>query len=113
MNKGQIHIEANDVVKDELTVREILVETRDEFGLFDNSETSRVPKTILSMCEREHYGFGLGARIVDKLIIVDFNRRKSPSPVFDDIYKFITAKLFAAFPRNAKEARESEFIPIH
>ncbi len=111
MNKAQVHIESGNIANDQLLVRDIIVETRDRFKLFDNRETSRVPKTIISIVEREHYGFGLGARIVDKLIIVDFNRGKSPSPAFDDVYKFIAAKLFAAFPQNAKEANENEFIP--
>jgi hypothetical protein len=113
MNKAQIHIETSDVAKDQLFVREILVDAQRKFSLFDNSETSRVPGTIISTVEREHYGFGLGAGIVGKLIIVDFSRHKSPSSIFDDVYEFITAKLFLAFPQRAERADESEFIPTH
>lgn len=113
MKEAQIHIETSDIVKDQLIVREILVDAQKKFSLFDNSETSRVPKTIISIVEREGYGFGLGARIVNNLIIVDFSRHKSQSRVFGDVYEFITSKLFSTFSQNAKRAEENDFIPTH
>src|SRR5580658_818003 len=113
MKKAQIHIKIDNVVKDQSIIESILAETCEKFQLFDNTKTSRVPQTIKSIVEREHYGFGFGARIVEKLIIVDFSPRNTHSPIFNDIYNFVVSKLFLAFSDRVKEANETEFISLY
>ena len=62
MKTARIHINASELAEDRSNLKTVLVETFDRFGLFDNSETSRVPETIISIVEREHYGFGIGGK---------------------------------------------------
>lgn len=113
MEKIQIHIKIDDVVKDHQTVERILVEACEKFQLYENTKTSKVPQTLISIIEHEQSGFGLGARIVEKRIIVDFFPHKHGSPKFDDVCDFVMSKLFLAFPERARKATEVEFISLY
>jgi hypothetical protein len=108
MNRTQIHIKSDDVANGRLQVEQVLVAAARKFGLFDNTVTSRVPNTIKSLVEREGFGFGLGGRVVDDLIIVDFYPHGDTPQQFRDIYHDIAAELAQKFPGGAKEVREDE-----
>ena len=114
MIKRQIHIAYKDIVVDRPVVDKIFSAAAKMFNLFDNTLTSRVPNTIKSIVEKDGYGFGLGARVVDKLIVVDFFPNRSPvSLIFDDVCQYIDTELSLAFPENLHEAKEHEFVPTH
>jgi hypothetical protein len=113
MKNKQIHITINEISKNRTVVDRILCEAAKKYQLFDNTATSKVPNTIRSLVEREHYGFGLGARIVNELIVVDFFPHKRPSSVFNDVCKFVVDNIFLAFPNNSEEAKESAFINLY
>jgi hypothetical protein len=108
VSKTQIQVKSDDMVRAQMQVERILAAAARKFDLFDNTVTSAVPNTIKSLVEREHAGFGLGARIVGDLIIVDFNPRGDTSQKFRDIYHDIISKLAQMFPNRIKEVRENE-----
>jgi hypothetical protein len=108
MNRTQIQVKPDDLAKGRMQVERILVAAAKKFDLFDNTATSKVPKTIKSLVEGEHRGFGLGTRIVDDLIIVDFNPRGDTSQKFRDLYHDLAVELARIFPDGIKEVREDE-----
>lgn len=109
----QIQVKLHDAVHDQAAVERILREASEKFRLFDNTATSKVPNTIRSIVEREHHGFGLGARIVNDLIVVDFFPHKNPAAVFNDVRKFVMDSLFLTFPNNVQEMKEGTFISLY
>jgi hypothetical protein len=108
MERNQIQLKSKDILRDKLVVEKILLNVAEKFHLFDNTITSKVPNTIKSLVEREHYGFGIGARVVAELIIVDFVPHKNPPPRFEELCRDIKTDLFHAFPGKAKEFDENE-----
>lgn len=113
MENIQVHIKSIDIDNDRLIVEAILIEAAKKFNLFDNTGTSKVKHTIKSLVEREHYGFGLGARIANNLIIVDFFPRDTTSPIFKLICEFVFDKLVLSFQKNAVQAKVDEFISLY
>jgi hypothetical protein len=109
----QVQIRLNDALEDRAVVERILLETSKKFQLFDNTATSKVQDTIKSLVEREHHGFGLGARIVNGLIVIDFFPHRNPPPMFNDVRQFVMDNLFLAFPNNAQEIGADKFIGLH
>jgi hypothetical protein len=108
MNRTQIQVKPDDIVSGRLQVEQLLLVAEKKFGLFDNTPTSRIPNTVRSLVEREGGGFGLGARIVDDLILVDFNPRGDTSQKFHDLYHDMVVELARTFPDKIKEVRENE-----
>lgn len=106
MKKKQFQLESEDIFHDSLCVQKILFAAAHKFDLFDNTVTSRMPNTINSFSEREHFGFGLGARIADKLILIDFNPRGGMSEKLNNIIQCIKTELLHAFPGKVKEICE-------
>jgi hypothetical protein len=97
MERKQIQILSHDVLKDSLVVEKIFLNAAEKFSLFDNTTTSRVPKTIKSLVEGNGFGFGMGGRIVNEYIIVDFNARGSTSDKFQKLYQFMLTELSSSF----------------
>ena len=80
----------------------------------DTTVTSRVPNTIRCYSERVGYGFAIGARIFDELIIVDFFSGKESSVHFAPMVKRITFELQRIFCERIYIPQKSEFIkPQH
>ena len=107
IRKSQVEIKIRNLDTDRVTVEKILLTSAAKFALFDNTHTSRVPNTIRSIVEREGYGFGLGARILESSIFVDFNRPKNDSPKFDEVREFILNELRTAFQSELHEVWEN------
>ncbi len=109
----QIHI-ANAVgVSDVRRITNVLINTKQLFNLFDNTETSKVDKTLYSMTEGEKQGFGFGARIVNNLIIIDCNARGTVSPKFVEIYQHMFNELSLAFPNGVREVTGEACVGLY
>jgi hypothetical protein len=101
--KSQVRIEFKDFDKDKAVLEKILLSAASKFNLYDNSDESRVPHTIRSIAERKGFGFGLGARVVENYIFIDFMRGRSQSPKFDEVHDFILNELKAIFHIELEE----------
>ena len=112
MNVQQLHIRDSVPSEDVQHVERVLLNAASRFALADNTHTSRVPNTIRSYSEKLGYGFGLGARVVRDLIIVDFNRRSEPSPEFPAVVEHIHSELRRVFGDRVYLSRAAEQIPI-
>jgi hypothetical protein len=104
--KSQVRIKFKDLDADKAAVERILLEAAAKFDLYDNSDESWVPDTIRSIAEGKGFGFGLGARVVEEYIFVDFMRHKSESPKFDQAHDFIWNELENAFHVELEEIWE-------
>jgi len=83
------------------------------FELFDNSVTSRVPDTIRSLVEKIGAGFGLGARVVGGLIVLDFHPRGERSEKFAAVLEFITSGLQQMFGTRLSVVAPEDRIPLN
>jgi len=112
---SQIQIETANLDESKSIVEKILLMALDKFNLYDNSHTSRVPDTIKSIVEGEGIGFGLGARVANNIIYVDFFPRKNNSSKFFEVHQFILSELREAFQLELKEIEEGNpvFFKIH
>ena len=81
-----------------IQVRKIMLGAATKFNLFENTPTSKVPHTILSLAEQSGYGFGLGSRISGELILVDFNPRGDDLTKLDQIKIHLGNELARLFP---------------
>jgi hypothetical protein len=108
VNRTQIQIKGDNVANDRLVVEQIMLAAAKKFDLFDNTVTSRIPDTIKSFVEREHSGFGLGSRIVDGLIIIDFCPRGGIPQKFHEIYHDVATESAQKFPGGVKEVSEED-----
>jgi hypothetical protein len=106
--KTQIQIYSMDVLGDGILVKQLLLEVKAKYCLFDNSPTSRVPNTIISVVEHENRGFGIGARVFNDFIIVDFMPNKNPPAKFGEICDYITCELISSFPDMIQRFTEEE-----
>jgi hypothetical protein len=106
--KSQIEIESTNLDSDRAMVEEILLAAANKFNLYDNSHTSRVPNTIRSIVEGDGFGFGLGARVVQSSIFVDFLRSKNSSQKFNDVHAFILGELREVFEMELQEVWEGD-----
>jgi hypothetical protein len=106
IKKSQIEIKSANLDADKLVVEKILLVALNEFILYDNTDTSRVPDTIKSIVEAKGFGFGLGARVVKNSIFVDFNRGQNQSSKFDEVHNFILKELQNVFRRDLQEIWE-------
>ena len=70
--KSQVRIKFKDLDADKAVVDKIFLAALNKFNLYDNTYTSRVPHTIRSIVEGKGVGFGLGARVVENYIYVEF-----------------------------------------
>jgi hypothetical protein len=104
--KSQVRIEFKDLDPNKAAVEKILLAALDKFNLYDNSYESRVPHTIRSIVEGKGKGFGLGGRVVENHIYVDFMRHRSESPKFDEAHDFILNELKNAFHVELEEIWE-------
>jgi len=109
MDKPQIQIK---IAKDDdrQVVEKVLDATAKQFGLVDNTVTSCVPNTIRSLVEEIGARFGLGARVVESLILVDFNPRCGRTDKFNLVFEDITAKLQKIFEERFSFAKTDNYI---
>lgn len=110
VRESQIKIESANLDSDRAAVEKVLLAATNKFNLYDNSHTSRVPGTIRSIVEGNGFGFGLGARVVQNSIFVDFNRDKNNSQKFDDVHVFILDELREVFEIELLEVWEDDPI---
>jgi hypothetical protein len=110
--RTQIHILDASGLEDRARVEQILVSAAAKFGIADTTVTSRVPDTIRCYSERVGFGFAVGGRVVDKLVIVDFNAGKAPSSDFPVIKQYITLELCRTFGDRIHVPKESEYIAV-
>jgi hypothetical protein len=93
MLKYQLRI--NKTASDDVNrTRNILLLSAAKFHLTENTEDSRVEKTIISLGDNEHYWDGIGARCVGDDLLVDFNQRSQEESRIDLIYQFALLKPF-------------------
>lgn len=104
--KSQVRIELKDLNADKAIVEKILLAALAKFNLHDNSDTSRVPHTIRSVVEGKGFGFGLGARVVENFMFVDFNPGGNNPPKFAEVHDFILDGLKNAFHVQLEEIWE-------
>jgi hypothetical protein len=107
--KSQVCIESKNLEADRAVIDKILAAACDKFSLYDNSDESRVPDTIRSIVERKGFGFGLGGRVVEKSIFVDFNPCHGKESKFDEVHDFILAELKASFGVDLGEILEGTY----
>jgi hypothetical protein len=108
LRKSQFEIKTSHLESDKDKVEAILLAAANFFELFDNTHTSKVPETIRSIVEGDGFGFGLGARVKNNSIFVDFNRPKNLSPKFDEVKQFIVTEMKSAFARELPEIWEDD-----
>ena len=108
MSRKQIQIKSVDVLNDRRIVENALLTAAEKFRLLDNTVTSRVPNTIRSFVEKDGSRIGIGARIINDLIIVDFNSLGDPPQSFIDIYASIFAEMLPSFSGSIREATDEE-----
>jgi hypothetical protein len=115
MCRKQIQIKSGDVLNDQRIVENALLTAVEKFSLLDNTVTSRVPNTIRSFVEKDGSRIGIGARIINDLIIVDFNSLGDQSQSFIDIYASILAEILPSFSGSIREAtdEESYYIKVY
>ena len=115
MCRKQIQIKSSDVLNDQRIVENALLTAAEKFRLLDNTVTSRVPNTIRSFVEKDSGGIGIGARIVNDLIIVDFNSLGDPPQSFHDLYASIFTEMLPSFSGSIKETtdEESDYIKVY
>jgi hypothetical protein len=112
MIRYQLHI-LNATHDDSLIVLALLSATSEKIRLFDNAFSSRAEGTMASYTEAEGFGFGLGARKLSKLILLDFNSRGIKSVTFDEVYRFIKEELCAKFNDRIRTPELVDFIEIN
>ena len=108
--RTQLHIQDASSAEDRARVEQILISAAAEFGIADTIVTSRVPDTIRCYSERIGYGFAVGARVVQKIIIVDFFDGKESSPHFPAVVERITSELGRIFGERIFIPKASEYI---
>ena len=108
MKKYQHQIKFENLVTDRAAVEKILLGAASKFNLFDNTYDSTIPETIRSIVEGKGFGFGLGARVRNDLILIDFFPRPNQLSKFQEIYNFILGDLVNAFPRISKVIQEGD-----
>jgi hypothetical protein len=99
--------------EDRSRVDEVLMAAAARFELFDNSITSRVPDTIRSLVEKIGAGFGLGACVVDGLIVLDFHPCGERSEKFSAVLEFITSGLQRIFGARLSIVAPEDCIPLN
>jgi hypothetical protein len=104
--KSQVRIDFKNLDTDNAVVDKILLAVLNKFNLYDNTHTSRVPHTIRSVVEGKGFGFGLGARVVENYVYVEFMRHRSESPKFGEAHDFILNELKNAFRVEPEEIWE-------
>ncbi|HTA95935.1 MAG TPA: hypothetical protein VK769_07405 [Verrucomicrobiae bacterium] len=109
MDKPQIQIKL-EKEDDMQVVEKILDAVAEKFGLVDNAVTSCVPNTIRSFAEEIGSGFGLGARVVESLILVDFNPRCGRTDKFNLVFEDIASKLQKIFEERFSFAKADNYI---
>jgi len=107
--KNQLHIKAAANVDDRARVEQILVSAAEKFAMLDTTVTSRVPNTIRCYSESGRRGFAIGARVVDKIVIVDLFDREN-SPRFPDVEEYIISELRRVFGERISVPKESEMV---
>ena len=108
--RTQLHIQDASGVEDRARVEQILVSAASEFGIVDTTVASRVPDTIRCYSERIGFGFAIGARVDQSIIIVDFYPGKEPSPCFPAVEERITSELRRVFGERIILPKASECI---
>jgi hypothetical protein len=109
MDKPQIQIRM-EKEGDSQAVEKVLAAAAERFGLFDNTVTSRVPNTIRSLGEKNGTGFGLGARVVEPLILVDFYPRSGRTEKFNLVFEHITSELQKLYGERFAFANVQNYI---
>jgi hypothetical protein len=107
--RHQFHIETASP-EDKTRVEQVLVTAASKFWLVDTTVTSRVPLTIKCYSEKLGNGFGLGARIVDNLIVLDFNAVGGNTNSFSTTMKFIISELNLLFGHRLQPATKENYI---
>jgi hypothetical protein len=110
--KTQFHIRLASGIDDQILVKQILLSAAEKFGVADNTVTSREPETICCLTERPGYGFGLGARVVGEMVIVDFNPHGETSPLFCAVEDFIKTESIRVFGERVYFPTSSEYISL-
>ena len=108
MENFQLQIKFENLAADKAAVDKMLLTAAGKFNLFDNTDTSRVLETIRSIVEEKGFGFGLGARVQNDLIVVDFFPRPNPTQKFQEVYSLIFSDLVNAFPGISKVIQEGD-----
>lgn len=108
MKKYQHQIKFENLAADRAAVEKILLAAASKFNLFDNTYESTIPETIRSIVEGKGVGFGLGARVRNDLILVDFFPRPNLLPKFQEIYNFILDDLVNTFPGISKVIHDGD-----
>jgi hypothetical protein len=103
IRRSQVQIKFANLSEGRIIVERILLTATDKFKLYDNSHTSRVKNTIRSVVEGDGFGFGLGARVAEETIYVNFNGGRSNSPKFDEVHDFVLDELRRAFRLELSE----------
>ena len=96
---------------DEARVEEVFEAAATNFSLVDTKVTSRVAHTISNYSEKLGDGFGLGARVHEELILVDFNVIGGKTEKFNAVFDFIVSKLRERFSDSMCLADENSRIP--
>jgi hypothetical protein len=105
----QIKLEKDD---DSNAVEKVLDAAVKKFGLIDNTVTSLVPNTIQSLIEGMGTGFGLGARVIEPLILVDFNPRCGRTEKFNLVFDHIVSELQKFFKERFSFAKPNNYIKM-
>jgi hypothetical protein len=109
MDKLQIQIKLKKD-DDSNAVGKVLDAAAEKFELIDNTVTSLVPNTIQSLIEEMGAGFGLGARIAEPLILVDFNPRCGRTEKFNLVFDYIVSELQKLFKERLSFAKPHNYI---
>ena len=109
MERHQFHIEIASP-EDKSRVEQVLDTASSQFGLENTTVTSRAPQTIKCYSEKLGAGFGLGARIVDDLIVVDFNALEGHTNSFLTVMQFIVSELQRLFGDRLQAATKNNYI---
>jgi hypothetical protein len=96
--------------EDRQVVRKILDAAADKFELIDDTVTSLVPNTIRSLIEAIGAGFGLGARVVEPLILVDFYPRCGRTEKFNLVFDYIVSELQKVFSERLSFAKPQNYV---
>jgi hypothetical protein len=108
MDKLQIQIKL-EKDEDSKAVEKILGAAAEKFRLIDNTVTSLVPNTIQSLIEEMGAGFGLGARVVEPLILVEFNPRCGRTEKFNLVFDYIASELQKLFKGRLSFAKPNNY----
>src|SRR5687768_9944695 len=97
---------------DETTVKDMVDNIAHRYSMEENTVTSLAERTIVHYTERIGFGYALGARGHDSIILVEASAGRTQSSGYEELVSDLSRELRGRFADSCAESAEADWIPI-